>query len=476
LVAGKVERVFFDKTGTLTKQGLDFTGEKPSGELALAMSVCHNLTVSKNGNIIGNAVDRNMFAETGATISGNTIELTYGVKVNVLKIFDFDHHRMTQSVIVEYDEKTFIFVKGGGESIKKLCRTNTVPQDFDKTLENCAKKGIYQISFACKELVDVPKNLTSSIHRDTVESDLKFIGVVDFKNKLRDQTPAVIVELEKGSVQNAMITGDNTLTGICIAREANMIKSDERIIFGKSIDSAGSIIWVDEEGDVSSRPTIESIKEDNVIIAVTGEVYRSIIENVETDFTDLVEYIRIVGRATPRDKVLVVDTFVNLGITCCMVGDGGNDCGALKAAHIGIALSDSEASIVAPFTSLDKDITAVVEVLKEGRCALANALASYKYMIMYGMVETINQIVAAYYSVTFADWSWVFMDGIWMLSMAFTLPLSKAQKILSPTRPTSSLLGPHTLASVLGVLILNFTFTCIALAVLNGQPWYDCRR
>jgi cation-transporting ATPase 13A3/4/5 len=97
-------------------------------------------------------------------------------------------------------------------------------------------------------------------------------------------------------------------------------------------------------------------------------------------------------------------------------------------------------------------------------------------MIMYGMVETINQIAAAYYSVTFADWSWVFMDGIWMLSMAFTLPLSKAQKILSPTRPTSSLLGPHTLASVLGVLILNSTFTCIALAVLNGQPWYDCRR
>ena len=91
---------------------------------------------------------------------------------------------------------------------------------------------------------------------------------------------------------------------------------------------------------------------------------------------------------------------------CFSFSLGGNDCGALKAAHVGIALSDAEASVVAPFTSLNKTISSVTDVLREGRCALASALAAYKYMIMYGQVESINQVANAYLSVTFTEWCW----------------------------------------------------------------------
>jgi magnesium-transporting ATPase (P-type) len=151
----------------------------------------------------------------------------------------------------------------------------------------------------------------------------------------------------------------------------------------------------------------------------------------------------------------------------------GNDCGALKAAHVGIALSDAEASTVAPFTSLDKTISATLGVLREGRCSLASSLASYKFMIMYGQIATINQLINAYLATSFTEWCWVFMDGIWVMTLAFSLPLAKAASSLAQTWPTASLLGPQTLASVLGIMAINFGFLVGALSYLWHQDWFQ---
>lgn len=70
-----------------------------------------------------------------------------------------------------------------------------------------------------------------------------------------------------------------------------------------------------------------------------------------------------------------------------MCGDGANDCGALKAADVGLSLSEAEASIAAPFTSQVQDISSVVTLLKEGRCALTTSFTNFKFIELYALIQ-----------------------------------------------------------------------------------------
>lgn len=68
----------------------------------------------------------------------------------------------------------------------------------------------------------------------------------------------------------------------------------------------------------------------------------------------------------PSDKTHLIQRLKNLhnDMYIGMCGDGANDCGALKQADVGISLSDTEASIAAPFTSKIDEISCVCELLK----------------------------------------------------------------------------------------------------------------
>jgi cation-transporting ATPase 13A3/4/5 len=494
LIAGKVKKVFFDKTGTLTKQGLDFVSAKCkktwanndndaplSKELSLGMAVCHNLTLSKAGNLVGNSVDVIMFEASGGTLSkteeaGIQVTDSTGEVVTMVKHFEFDHHIALQSVIVSDSSGRLVaFVKGSDEGIKKRCAPETLPSDYDLVAKESARNGVYQISMAMKVLSDDGLGVDLvNISRNEIEQNLTFVGVINFKNLLREETPGVIQELKGGDCQVTIITGDHVLTGIRIAKEAGIIEPSRRVLLCTKVED-GKAVWKDEDDEVVSFQTIEELKAE-IDLAITGEAWASLCTYQPRLAQRIASYIRVFGRCTPNDKVGVVATFVKQGFITLMCGDGGNDCGALKTAHVGVALSDAEASVVSPFTSLDKCVSAVPEVLREGRCALASSISSYKFMISYGQLETISQTVNAYFQITFLEWNWVFLDGIWTITLAFSLPLAKSAARLAPARPTASLLGLRTVSSACGILFLNFVFFAGALFLLFSQDWYLCRR
>jgi cation-transporting ATPase 13A2 len=94
---------------------------------------------------------------------------------------------------------------------------------------------------------------------------------------------------------------------------------------------------------------------------------------------------QIFARMSPDEKNEVVERLQSLGYTVLMCGDGANDCSALKAADVGISLSEAEASVAAPFTATTPDIGCVIELIKQGRAALVTSFSCFKYMWVHSL-------------------------------------------------------------------------------------------
>jgi hypothetical protein len=68
---------------------------------------------------------------------------------------------------------------------------------------------------------------------------------------------------------------------------------------------------------------------------------------------------------------------------------------------------------------------------------------------------------------------WILVDGS-TIPLSWALTMGKPAKILAPTRPTARLLGPETIASVVGQIFINLIFMIIATGLLFGQSFFLC--
>ncbi|CAB9500019.1 Probable cation-transporting ATPase 13A4 [Seminavis robusta] len=502
LIAGEVKSVFFDKTGTLTRQGLSYTDCRSSEQskfvhfvsptVSTAMASCHTLVMSsRDGTLIGNPIDKAMFSASGAEMfleegtsnkaQNQTVTIIQkdGRPVEVLRRFDFDHYLMTQSVIIRLaDGSLMALAKGSGEAIRDKCRVETLPDDYEESLEDFARIGMYQIAVAFKKLPTMdPANLLL-MTREQIEEDMTLAGILCFTNQLRPKTKGVISHLLEAGVQSVMLTGDNLHTGIHVARESGMIAQESTVVLGVIEDVGLDVSWISESGSQVNAPTLGLLQNSggDMVVAMTGEAWRFLLKSQPDYASALAPFICVVGRCTPHDKVSVVDTFVALGRKTMMCGDGGNDSGALQAAHVGLALSDGDASLVAPFTSLDKDIESVLTVLREGRATLHSMNALYRYLVIYGNITSLVQVITYWFQASFNDWMWTFLDGIWTVLFSLTIPLAQSANKLSESSPTASLLSPVTVLSICGIILLNCLAMVWALGALYSKDWFQCRK
>jgi len=154
-----------------------------------------------------------------------------------------------------------------------------------------------------------------------------------------------------------------------------------------------------------------------------------------------------------------------------MCGDGANDCGALKAANVGVSLSEAEASVAAPFTSKIQDISCIPNLLKEGRAALATSYQCFKYMALYSVIQFTSVTILYYQLIDMTNWHYYHQDIMAVLPFSTTMAMSGTATYLSKYRPAGRLISLNILTSVIGQAFIQISFQLGTYLTLVQEPW-----
>ncbi|XP_056421363.1 polyamine-transporting ATPase 13A3 isoform X1 [Hyla sarda] len=546
-ICGQLNLICFDKTGTLTEDGLDLWGiqrvenarfllaeEKACSEslvksqFVACMATCHTLT-KIDGVISGDPLDLKMFEAIGWILEEATeeetalhnkimptvvkppkeptselkpagseemelFELQTSYEIGIVRQFPFSSALQRMAVVAKVlgEKRMDAYVKGAPEVIASLCRSETVPSDFAIVLEEYTKQGYRVIALAHRKLESkISWHKVQNISRDAIENNMTFLGLIIMQNKLKPETPAVLEDLRKANIRMVMVTGDNMLTAISVARDCGMILPHDKVIVAEALPpkdgQAAKINW--HYADTMPRSNLNAINqevipmksvndslEENQIdyhFAMNGKSFGVILEHFQDLLPKLVLHGTVFARMAPDQKTQLVEELQNVDYYVGMCGDGANDCGALKRAHGGISLSELEASVASPFTSRTPSIVCVPNLIREGRAALVTSFCVFKFMALYSIIQYFTVVLLYSILSNLGDSQFLFIDLAIILVVVFTMSLNPAWKDLVAQRPPSGLLSASLLFSVLSQILICLAFQAMAFLLVKQEPWYE---
>ena len=424
-------------------------------------------------------------------------ELSTSYEIGIVRQFPFSSVLQRMCVIARIlgEKRMDAYMKGAPEVIASLCKQETVPVDFESVLEEYTKQGFRVIALAHRKLESkLTWHKVQTINRDAIESNMDFMGLIIMQNKLKQETPAVLEDLHKANIRTVMVTGDNMLTAISVARDCGMILPQDKVIIAEALPpkdgQAARINWhyadtlarctssspaINSE-DIPVKLVHESLEDLQVTkyhFAMNGKSFAVILEHFQDLVPKLVLHGTVFARMAPDQKTQLVEALQNVDYYVGMCGDGANDCGALKRAHGGISLSELEASVASPFTSRTPSISCVPKLIREGRAALITSFCVFKFMALYSIIQYIS--VTLLYSIlsNLGDHQFLFIDLAIILVVVFTMSLNPAWKELVARRPPSGLISGPLLCSVLSQIIICLVFQTFGFLWVKQQPWFE---
>ncbi len=328
---GRVDVACVDKTGTLTTGQLEVN---IVDDLAREMSFPGPLS-ERGVEILRTAalaspppddVNLSVHATDNAVVRAAVLAGINGdIEVSRQEDFPFGSERSYHASRVNDS----VFFKGAPEVVLTLCslaRRNgaeTVLDDDgrDELLERArtlAERGVRVLAVA-----QGPANTKLADPEDLVA-----IGFVGISDPLRAGVQQAVHRCHGAGVRVIMLTGDHPATARTIAREAGLHAGEPAVLIGSELGAL-------DDRELDRR----------------------------------MERTTVVARATPIDKLRIVESLRRLGHTVAMTGDGVNDAPALRLADAGVAMGHGTevARQAADIVLLDEDFATLVEALVEGR-------------------------------------------------------------------------------------------------------------
>ncbi|KAL9946045.1 hypothetical protein ACHAO5_004269 [Verticillium nonalfalfae] len=296
-----------DKTGTLTKDevvmrhNVDCAGLDHRGALQLAY-----INAFSQGNQ-GNNMDAAIIKYRDEI--AKDVDIPFYEKVAVSP-FTFERRR-SAAIVRGITKAQMLICKGAFEEILGLCirvRRGIKDEPIDAATRSAltAEAGRLAVS-GYRVLMVATRQIPDFVHDDedsfeNIESNMTLEGMLTFLDPVKDDAAESVARLRASGVEVKILTGDNLGVAVNICQAINLV-------------------------DMVDHDDLQ---------AITGpELAR--LEGTD-EYDEMVLKCKVFAKLTPMQKAQIVNRLKAAGNCVGMLGDGVNDCIALRAADVGVSV------------------------------------------------------------------------------------------------------------------------------------------
>ena len=340
-------------------------------KIILRESIVINSTAFEGGadgrqSFIGSKTETALLAFARDYLAMESISIERS-NAKIVQLNPFDAARQCMATVVELkDNKYRLYVKGASEVLLAKCTrilqnpaedvsdtriTVNNTETLNQIIASYASHSLRTIGLVFRDFEQWPPPGVRSVADDKNEveledilQDLVLLSVMGIQDPLRDGAGQAVRTCQKAGVVVRMVTGDNILTAKAIAEQCGIL-------------SAGDI-------------------------AMEGLQFRKL---SKPQMNESVSRLRVLARASPEDKRILVTLLKGIGETVAVTGDGTNDAPALAAADVGFSMGISGTEVAREASSIvlmDDDFSSIVTAIMWGR-AVNDAVKKFLQVCLF---------------------------------------------------------------------------------------------